>query len=57
MFGGRVLVTFGIILIAFAQPCDILGLVHIEVYAVRYSLYAIRFALRRATDDIQVMYR
>ena len=31
-----------------------LGLVHIEVYAIRYSLYGIRFALRHI-DDIQVM--
>ncbi len=26
-----------------------LGLVHIEVYAIRYSLYAMRFALRHLT--------
>ncbi len=39
--------TFGINVI---QLCG-LGLVHIKVYAIRYSLYAIHFALRHRRDS------
>ena len=34
-----------------------LGLVHIEVYAIRYSLYAIRFALRHRRHSSDVVWK